>query len=116
MSNDHLSLSGIENYGNSVISYEANEYVGRLLSVGNVFRIFEAPFANVNFPSGHKFSIRGFFMHSIGQKYQFFLPTTIAKQYWTVSSEVSNVYILYLYLTGFVDRIPVWCSWNVLWT
>lgn len=90
-SHDYFSSSGIAN-SKSVMSCEANEYVGCLLSAGNVFRILETPFANVNLSPGHKFSVRGFFMHYIGQKYQFFLPTTVAKQYWTVSSEVSYVW------------------------
>lgn len=88
ITNDYSSSNGIPNC-QPVISFEANEYVGCLLLAGNVFRIFDAPFANANVSPGHKFSVRGFFMHYIEQKYQFFFPTTIAKQYWTVSPEVS---------------------------
>lgn len=67
-------------------SPEVNAFIKTLLETQMVYRAFTHPIGNISVENGQKYSIRGFFIPSLGNKYKFITNLPL-RQHWKIAKE-----------------------------
>lgn len=67
----------------------ADQFIKSLLKSRLVYRIFQNPIGRIQISSSQKYSVRGFFLSSHGNKYRFLTQMPV-KQHWRYDAKVEN--------------------------